>query len=244
MDGRQLANKTSPGTCIHYIFLKRKLRKTPTTDTCLHPPHSIWWRFPARRKPSQNGGVLLCVRWNGGKCICRLVQGLLTLADPVLHFTHAGNYDRRTLNTIATSSSQHHNRLARRFATQAVVGNKANRYYRVHISVITDNNHNGMAIRKASRLCGRNSSARVRTYACLLATNQCYPGTLQAGKSGFHIVQCAIPESWCSTEPPADAPLSWKPHGSVRSKHHYPEPVQATTTQNLYLNNASDVKQL
>jgi hypothetical protein len=146
--------------------------------TCLHPPHSIWWRFPARRKPSQNGGVLYCVRWNGGKCVCRLVQGLLTLADPILHFTHAGNYDRRTLNTIATRSSQHHNRLARRFASQAVVGNMTNRYYRVRICVITDDNHNGMTTRKASRLCGRNSSSRVRTYVSLPTTNQCYPGTL------------------------------------------------------------------
>jgi len=92
--------------------------------------------------------------------VCRLVQGLLTLADPVLHFTDAGNYDRRTLNTIATRSSQHHNRLALCFATQAVVGNMTNRYYRVHTSVITDDNHNGMTTRKASRLCGRNSSAR------------------------------------------------------------------------------------
>jgi hypothetical protein len=55
-----------------------------------------------------------------------------------ISLTHAETYDRITLNTIATSPSQHHNRLPRRFATQAVVGNKTNRYYRVHISVITD----------------------------------------------------------------------------------------------------------
>jgi hypothetical protein len=76
--------------------------------------------------------------------------------------THAENYDRITLNTIATSPSQHHNRLPRHFATQAVVGNKTNRYYRVHISVITDITTVWRRVRRHG--CVWQKQQRVRAY--------------------------------------------------------------------------------